>query len=216
MVSSGTSWPGVSTLGKVESVICNFWVWQCVKLSEQIHPCDTLTCCWDVKQPTNNNHLSVLSLHFHKTIPRRLQSCHRPGFQMFGVTPHTPKRSLVLLSELALRKSARVVMRCRWWTDLHVLVITLDWDGTGVGREESHLESLFVHPPSCEGATILGVAGVVFPHILTYAHRSWWSIGHQRPPAIALCSGLLWSFWTSWFLAVSALLRCLSPCVCVK
>ena len=26
---------------------------------------------------------------------------------------------------------------------------------------------------------------------LTYAHRSQWSIGHQRPPAIALCSGLL-------------------------
>ena len=30
-------------------------------------------------------------------------------------------------------------------------------------------------------------------YLLTYAHRSQWSIGHQRPPAIALCSGLLLS-----------------------
>ena len=30
-------------------------VWQHVKLSEQIRPWDTLTCCWDVKQPPNNN-----------------------------------------------------------------------------------------------------------------------------------------------------------------
>ena len=28
-------------------------MWQHVKLSEQIRPCDTLACCWDVKQPTN-------------------------------------------------------------------------------------------------------------------------------------------------------------------
>ena len=26
-------------------------------------------------------------------------------------------------------------------------------------------------------------------YLLSYAHRSRWSIGHQRPPAIALCSG---------------------------
>ena len=29
-------------------------VWQHVQLSEQIHSWDTLACCWDVKQPTNN------------------------------------------------------------------------------------------------------------------------------------------------------------------
>ena len=29
-------------------------VWQHVKLSEQVRPGDTLACCWDVKQPTNN------------------------------------------------------------------------------------------------------------------------------------------------------------------
>ena len=30
-------------------------MWQHVKLSVQIRPWDTLACCWDVKQPTNNN-----------------------------------------------------------------------------------------------------------------------------------------------------------------
>ena len=62
--------PGVivSVLGLVGpvSVYCDWvrWrvgsatsiaVWQLVKLSEQIRTRDTLACCWDVKQPTNNN-----------------------------------------------------------------------------------------------------------------------------------------------------------------
>ena len=51
-------------------------------------------------------------------------------------------------------------------------------------------------------------------YLLTYAHRSQWSIGHQRPPAIALCSGLLLSFRTSWSPAVSALLQCLASKCC--
>ena len=50
--------------------------------------------------------------------------------------------------------------------------------------------------------------------LLTYAHRSWWSIGHLRPLSIALCSGLLWPFQTSWSLAVSALLQCLASNCC--
>ena len=51
-------------------------------------------------------------------------------------------------------------------------------------------------------------------YLLTYAYRSPLSIGHQRPLTITLCSGLLWSFWTSWSLAVSALLRCLASNCC--
>ena len=39
--------------------------------------------------------------------------------------------------------------------------------------------------------------------ILTYARRSQWSRGHQRPPAIALCSWLLLSFRTSCFSSAS-------------
>ena len=55
-VSAGTGRPGVSILWlgevKVWSATC-ISVWQHVKLSEQIRPWDTLACCWDVKQPTN-------------------------------------------------------------------------------------------------------------------------------------------------------------------
>ena len=43
---------------------------------------------------------------------------------------------------------------------------------------------------------------------------SWWSIGHLRPLAIALCSWPLWSFRTSWSLAVWALLQCLTSICC--
>ena len=50
-----------------ESVYCDWvrwkvWsatsvsVWQHIHFSKQIRPWDTLTCCWDVKQPTNSNH----------------------------------------------------------------------------------------------------------------------------------------------------------------
>ena len=56
-VSARTGWPGVSTLwpGQKDSLIYNLSVWQQVQLSEQMRPWDTLACCWDVKQPTNNN-----------------------------------------------------------------------------------------------------------------------------------------------------------------
>ena len=37
-------------------------MWQHVQLSEQIRPCDTLACCWDVKQPTNSNSLCYFLL----------------------------------------------------------------------------------------------------------------------------------------------------------
>ena len=56
-VSAGTGWPGVSILWLGEMKIwsaTSISVWQHVQLPEQIHPWDTLTCCWDVKQPTNN------------------------------------------------------------------------------------------------------------------------------------------------------------------
>ena len=53
-ISAGTGWPGVSKLwlGEVESLIWNFYL--SVALSVQILSWDTLACCWDVKQPTNN------------------------------------------------------------------------------------------------------------------------------------------------------------------
>ena len=51
-------------------------------------------------------------------------------------------------------------------------------------------------------------------NMLTYAHSSRWSIGHLWPLTIALCSGLHWPFQTSWSLAVSALLQCLTSNCC--
>ena len=40
-------------------------VWQHINLSKQIHPWDTLECCWDVKQPTNKLVGIVTKLHPH-------------------------------------------------------------------------------------------------------------------------------------------------------
>ena len=50
--------------------------------------------------------------------------------------------------------------------------------------------------------------------LLTYAHCSRWSISHLRPLAIALCSGLLWPFQSSWSLVTSAVLQCLASNCC--
>ena len=48
-------WHGVvrETL-KAQATATSISVWQQVQLSEMIRPQDTLACCWDVKQPTNN------------------------------------------------------------------------------------------------------------------------------------------------------------------
>ena len=64
-VSAWTGWPGVSILwlGEMESSICNFYLSVAAHKIVQTGPWDTLACCWDVKQPTNNNQVhSVLSL----------------------------------------------------------------------------------------------------------------------------------------------------------
>ena len=55
-------------------------MWQHVKLSVQIRPWDTLACCWDIKQATNQNHVRNDNIMFHqchvchKNIP--LHQCH--------------------------------------------------------------------------------------------------------------------------------------------
>ena len=73
-----------------------------------------------------------------------------------------------------------VTFRLRGWC---VLVAFLLLAFTCLGHECQDLLSL------CDGTCI--------HRLLTYAYLSRWSIGHQRPLAIALCSGLLLSFWTS-------------------
>ena len=65
-VVSGTGWTGVCMLwlGEVESWICNSSVWQHVELCEQIRPWDTLACCWNVEQPTNQPNKPYLTNSF--------------------------------------------------------------------------------------------------------------------------------------------------------
>ena len=54
-VSAWTGRPGISILwlGEMESWICNFCLSVAARNIVQIRPWDTLACCWDVKQPTN-------------------------------------------------------------------------------------------------------------------------------------------------------------------
>ena len=56
-VHTVTDWPGVSILwlGEMENLICNFYLSVAACKIEQIHTWDTLACCWDVKQTTNDN-----------------------------------------------------------------------------------------------------------------------------------------------------------------
>ena len=69
------------------------------------------------------------------------------------------------------------------------------------------LQWLLCQAPCVIGSAsgLVSLVSVYCDYLLTYAHRSQWSIGHQRPPAIALCSGLLLSFPTSCSPAVSTL-----------
>ena len=53
-VSAGTGRPGVSILwlGEIESLICSFYLSVAARKIVQIRPWDTLACCRDIKQPT--------------------------------------------------------------------------------------------------------------------------------------------------------------------
>ena len=66
-VSTGTGWPSVSVLwlGEIESLICNFCLIVAeLQLSEQIRPWDTLACCWNVKQASNQQTLHHTAVGF--------------------------------------------------------------------------------------------------------------------------------------------------------
>ena len=80
-VSAGTGRPSVSILwlGEVESWICNFYLSVAAYKIVQIYPWDTLACCWDVKQPTNNatfDHVLLLFAMLKITI-RMVNMQHR-------------------------------------------------------------------------------------------------------------------------------------------
>ena len=58
--------PGVSILwlGEIKSLICSFYLSVAARKIVQIRPWNTPACCWDVKQPTNNNNL--ITEHEHR------------------------------------------------------------------------------------------------------------------------------------------------------
>ena len=66
-VGTGRRGVGILCLGEVESFICNFCL--IVAARNLIRPWDTLACCWDVKQPTNNNNNPHRS-SFRPTVPQ--------------------------------------------------------------------------------------------------------------------------------------------------
>ena len=73
-------------------------VWQHVQLSEQIHPWDTLACCWDIKQPTNNNALFCPALSSNSSSSSSVFSAISLGFVIWGeifalVTVSNPRGS---------------------------------------------------------------------------------------------------------------------------
>ena len=51
-------------------------VWQQAKLSQQIHPWDTLACCWNAKQATTNHH------HYPPPLPASPRCAYILQFQL--------------------------------------------------------------------------------------------------------------------------------------
>ena len=76
-ISAGTGRPGVSILwvGEMESLICNLCLSVAARKIKQICPRDTLACCWDIKQPTNNNLRLSLRLSLSVSLSGSLCVC---------------------------------------------------------------------------------------------------------------------------------------------
>ena len=71
-VCAWTGWPGVGILwlGEVESLICNFHLNVAAHKIEQILPRDTLACCWNFKQPTDNKLNNIFQNNIRKESSR--------------------------------------------------------------------------------------------------------------------------------------------------
>ena len=74
-VSAGTGWPGVSILwlGEVECWFCNFYLSVAARKIVQIRPWDTLACCWDIKQASNQPTKTCICKHT-ALAPKSLES----------------------------------------------------------------------------------------------------------------------------------------------
>ena len=55
-----------ATNKQTNKLICSFYtVWQHIQLYEQICPCDTQACCWDIQQPTTTNKCLPIVNHLY-------------------------------------------------------------------------------------------------------------------------------------------------------
>ena len=104
----------------MESWICNFCLSVAARKIEQIRPRDTLACCWDVKQPTNNN-LSQCG-NLDKT--KQTHLCPWKMVQMIrgGIC--------VSLHFLCLQKTGALNFR-RISVDVYVIPVCCKWHGEG-------------------------------------------------------------------------------------
>ena len=115
-------------------------MWQYVNLSEQIRPCDTLTCYWDDKQPTTKPHFSFSNHSLaHRTLatkPTTLQEplwlLFRPSILTLGQSGLRVWNSLLLamlLPHIFIKGTQRLSVGLG-----HSLQLILLLDGVGVRR----------------------------------------------------------------------------------
>ena len=113
-VSAGTGRPGVSTLwlGEVESLICNFCLSVAArKIVWADRPWDTLACCWDVKQPTNQP-----TARCHERVSAGT------GWRGVGKLSFGERESLICSFHLSAVSHTIV------WADLFLRYLTCCWD----------------------------------------------------------------------------------------
>ena len=115
-VSAGTGW--------LVSVYCDWVRWrvwsatcisvfQHVKLSEQIRPWDTLACCWDIRQPSNQLCLS----------------CTVPQYRESGI--RADKGELIRVFCCSC-----VMIHCKW----HAILVSSGWPCSEVMRNNSSVK----------------------------------------------------------------------------
>ena len=85
-------------------------VWQYVQLAEQIRPGDTLTCCWDVKRPTNQPSQLVLTTSARVWVGSSLRrDLNVRALVWRSLSPVFSGYSAVILSVIAYRLVGLVV-----------------------------------------------------------------------------------------------------------
>ena len=92
-------------------------MWHLTKLSEQLCPWDTLTCCWDIKQPTTS--LNSVSKQRVQQYLLSLQvwikffDKHQNTYQCSSFLTQSVKSAVI--SHISLKSHSKVVSGCSAW-----------------------------------------------------------------------------------------------------